>query len=185
MAVEDTPSLIVLRSHIGYPSPKLTDDARGPRRRRSAPRRSPRPRQSWACPTSRSGCPTTCSSFYREAGAERAPADREAWEKRLRRRGSATAAELRRRASAGTGLPGWEDASCPTWEAGEKVATRQASASVPRRLVDVVPGLIGGGADLTGNTGTAAQRASACSSPESPAAASSTSASASTAWARS
>ena len=27
MAVEDAPSLLVLRSHIGYPSPKFTDTA--------------------------------------------------------------------------------------------------------------------------------------------------------------
>ena len=28
MAVEDAPSMIVLRSHIGYPSPKVTDSAK-------------------------------------------------------------------------------------------------------------------------------------------------------------
>ena len=27
MAVDDAPSLVVLRSHIGHPSPDLTDDA--------------------------------------------------------------------------------------------------------------------------------------------------------------
>jgi transketolase len=54
---------------------------------------------------------------------------------------------------AGRGLEGWE-AKLPTWEAGEKVATRKASGAVLAAILDVVPGLVGGGADLTGNTGT-------------------------------
>ena len=52
------------------------------------------------------------------------------------------------------GLPGWE-ASLPTWEVGESVATRAACAKVahrdPRRRC---PASSAGGADLTGNTGT-------------------------------
>ena len=56
-------------------------------------------------------------------------------------------------ALAGTGLPGWQDA-LPTWEAGESVATRNAGKKALNALLPNVPGLIGGGADLTGNTGT-------------------------------
>jgi transketolase len=37
---------------------------------------------------------------------------------------------------------------------GDKIATRVASGDCFNALIDVVPGLIGGGADLTGNTGT-------------------------------
>ncbi len=54
---------------------------------------------------------------------------------------------------AGTGVPGWENA-LPSWSAGETLATRQASNAVLQALAPVVPGLTGGGADLTGNTGT-------------------------------
>ncbi len=48
---------------------------------------------------------------------------------------------------------GYKDA-IPTWERGESVATRKASGAVLQALVDVHPGIVGGGADLTGNTGT-------------------------------
>jgi transketolase len=54
---------------------------------------------------------------------------------------------------AGRGLDGWE-AKLPTWEAGQKVATRKANKACINAVRDVVPGLMGGGADLTGNTGT-------------------------------
>ena len=42
----------------------------------------------------------------------------------------------------------------PTWDAGERLATREACAASLDAILDVVPGLLGGGADLTGNTGT-------------------------------
>ena len=55
---------------------------------------------------------------------------------------------------AGTGKTGWE-AKLPSWPAGDGLATREACKEVLDAIVDVVPGLVGGGADLTGNTGTA------------------------------
>ena len=54
---------------------------------------------------------------------------------------------------AATGRPGWADA-LPSWEPGPSVATRKASSVTLQALLPVVPGLVGGGADLTGNTGT-------------------------------
>jgi transketolase len=54
---------------------------------------------------------------------------------------------------AGTGIDGWEG-KLPTWSLGESIATRRASGACIQALVDVVPGLLAGGADLTGNTGT-------------------------------
>ena len=50
-------------------------------------------------------------------------------------------------------MNGWE-AKLPTWSIGDKVATRKSSGACLQALVDSVPGLIAGGADLTGNTGT-------------------------------
>ena len=55
---------------------------------------------------------------------------------------------------AGRGVGGWE-AKLPVFSPGESIATRVACAQVLGAIVDVVPGLVGGGADLTGNTGTA------------------------------
>ena len=52
------------------------------------------------------------------------------------------------------GLPGWE-AKLPSWNpGGDELATRRASGKVLSAIVDVVPGLLAGGADLSGNTGT-------------------------------
>ncbi len=51
------------------------------------------------------------------------------------------------------GLPGWDE-ELPTFDVGDSVATRKASNAVLQTLVEIVPGLTGGGADLTGNTGT-------------------------------
>jgi transketolase len=49
-------------------------------------------------------------------------------------------------------MPGWE-ASLPTFEVGQSPATRVASQQVLNAVVDQVPGIVAGGADLTGNVG--------------------------------
>ena len=87
---------------------------------------------------------------YREAGV-RGRSAREAWEKRVAAfDGDRTSLESQ---LSGTGLPGWEE-SLPTFEVGDSIATRKASNVTLQALSSVVPGLSGGGADLTGNTGT-------------------------------
>ena len=54
----------------------------------------------------------------------------------------------------GRGLEGWAS-KLPTWSPEDKpLATRVASQKVLDAICDVVPGLVGGAADLTGNTGT-------------------------------
>ena len=51
------------------------------------------------------------------------------------------------------GLAGWES-KLPAWKAGEDaLATRQACTAIVNAVLDVVPGLLCGGADLTENTG--------------------------------
>ena len=150
MAEEGRPSLLVLRSHIGYPSPKHTDSA--------AAHGNPFDDEEIAVTKELMGLPPDQTFFvpdevlglYREAGRRGRPA-REAWEKRLAdtddRRGAFEAA------LAGHGTPGWADA-LPVWEVGEQVATRKASNACLNAALAGVPGLMGGGADLTGNTGT-------------------------------
>ncbi len=54
---------------------------------------------------------------------------------------------------AATGVEGWAD-RLPYWSPGREIATRQASHAALQALAEVVPGLTGGGGDLTGNTGT-------------------------------
>jgi transketolase len=149
LAEDGRPSLLVLRSHIAYPSPSKTDDptAHGYALKDEEIREA---KAVMGLPDEAFYVPDDVRDLYRAAG-ERGRDDREAWEKRLeaydgdRRLLDAT--------MAATGLPGWEDA-LPTWEPGEKVATRVASGKVVQALADVVPALLAGGADLTSNTGT-------------------------------
>jgi transketolase len=95
--------------------------------------------------------PDDVLELYRAAG-RRGRDDRDAWEKRLAALDGGER-EVYEACIARRGLPGWDQA-LPSWEPGEQVATRRASGRCLQALADTVPGLIGGGADLTGNTGT-------------------------------
>lgn len=75
---------------------------------------------------------------------------REAWEDRYAAYAEKESFDA---ALAGRGLPGWSSA-LPSWQPGETVATRKASGACVDALAEKVPGLLGGAADLTGNTGT-------------------------------
>jgi transketolase len=147
---DEAPSLLILRSHIGWPSPNVTDtaaahgDPLGPDEVETT-------KEILGLPVDQSfWVPDDVAELYRTAG-RRGRDQREAWEKRLASwdgdRETYEACIGRR------GLPGWQDA-LPSWEAGTKVATRKASGACLQALADTVPGLMGGGADLTGNTGT-------------------------------
>jgi transketolase len=150
MAVEDKPSLLVLRSHIGYPSPKWTDSPKAHGNPFDAEEIAVTKEVMGLPPDQTFYLPDDVLALYREAG-RRGRAEREAWEKRL-----ADTDDRRvdfEGALSGHGLAGWDEA-LPTWEPGEKVATRVASAACLNAALELVPGLVGGGADLTGNTGT-------------------------------
>jgi transketolase len=147
---EEAPSLLILRSHIGWPSPNFTDtaDAHG----------NPLGDDEIAATKEILGLPVDetfwvpddVADLYRAAGRRGRDA-REAWEKRLAEwEGDRDVYDA---CMHGRGLPGWHDA-LPSWEPGGKVATRKASGACLQALADLVPGLVAGGADLTGNTGT-------------------------------
>jgi transketolase len=148
--VEDKPSLIVVRSHIGWPSPRWTDteQAHGNPLGEDDVRATkeilglPPDRTFWV--------PDEVIDMYREA-VPRGRRLNTAWRERLDA-WTGDRSELDA-CFAGRGFPGWET-KLPTWSAGESVATRQAGGQVINAVADVVPGLMGGGADLTGNTGT-------------------------------
>ena len=147
---DEAPSLLILRSHIGWPSPNFTDtaDAHG---NPLGDDEIAATKQILGLPADETfWVPDDVAELYRAAG-RRGRDEREAWEKRLAswdgERADYEACIGRR------GLPGWED-DLPSWQPGDKVATRKASGACLQALADRVPGLIGGGADLTGNTGT-------------------------------
>ena len=149
MAVGDRPSMLVLRSHIGWPSPDKTDTAaaHGDPLGEDEVRRTkeilglPPDEQFWV--------PDEVLEYYRSCGTrgrqlrdawtarfERAPIDKTAWEA----------------CHAGRGLDGWE-AKLPTFEPGTKLATRRALNQCIDATAELIPGLVAGAADLTGNTG--------------------------------
>jgi transketolase len=153
MAVEDRPSLVILRSHIGYPSPNFTDTAKAHGNPLGTDEVA-RVKDILGMPAEDFWVPDDVLAYYRDRGA-RGAQERDAWKSRvdeLRRRDPGLADEYDRFLS-GTGRADWQ-ARLPTWEAGEKVATRRACAKVLDALVEDFPGLLGGGADLTENTGT-------------------------------
>jgi len=144
-----SPTLIVLRSHIAYPSPTLTDSAKahGLAFDEDTIREA---KALMGLPDEPFHVPADVLAHYRAAG-ERGRPEREAWEKRLASFGGDRAA-LDCCLDA-EGMPGWEQA-LPGFTADDTLATRQASGKVLQALTATVPGLVGGGADLTGNTGT-------------------------------
>src|SRR6478736_6179214 len=154
MAKADQPSVIVLRSHIGWPSPRYTDTAKahgealGEDEVRAVKEILGLP------PDEHFFVPGPVLEFYRAAGGRGREA-REAWEQRRDAFGRAEPALAEDYAACigQRGTEGWA-AKLPSWQPGESIATRSACSTVLDAITDVVPGLVGGGADLTGNTGT-------------------------------
>jgi transketolase len=148
---EGAPSLVILRSHVGYPSPTHTDDheAHGYALKDEAIAAT---KEVLGLPTDEAFyVPDDVLDLYRTAGRRGADAHAE-W--RTRRDGLDPEVRLRWEAClAGTVVEGAE-LELPTWEPGESIATRKASEKVLQSLAEAVPGLLAGGADLTGNTGT-------------------------------
>ena len=150
MRVEDRPSMIVLRSHIGWPSPKYTDTAQA----HGSPLGEDEVRKTKEIlglpPDETYWVPDDVLEMYRKA-IPRGQRLRRKWKKAFDAwQGDRSELEA---CLQGRGLDGWET-KLPTWQAGEKMATRKANKACINAVRDVVPGLMGGGADLTGNTGT-------------------------------
>ena len=149
MEEQDRPSMIILRSHIGWPSPNKTDtaDAHG----------NPLGVEEVALTKARLGlpneefyCPPDVLDWYRGVGL-RQRLHRVAWDERLSEwKGDRAALDA---ALEARGLEGWA-AKLPTFNVGDKIATRRAFGTCLNATLDVVPGVIAGGADLTENTGT-------------------------------
>jgi transketolase len=163
MAVEDKPSLIMLRSHIGWPSPHLTDTAKA----HGDPFGEDEIRETKAIlglpPDETFWVPGEVLDLYRRT-VPRGQAMRTEWEQRLARwTGDRAAWDA---AWAGRGLAGFEK-KLPEFEAGSMLATRKAINVCLNATVDLLPGLIAGAADLTGNTGVKLEGAER-QSPEHP-----------------
>jgi transketolase len=156
IAEEQKPSLVVLRSHIGYPSPKAQDTAAAHGNPLGADEVA-RVKEILGLPPGDFVVPDEVLARYRAAG-RRGDEARSAW---LQQRSAWLAANPGRADEyeaclSGRPLGGWEQ-KLPTFEAGKQIPTREASKDVLSAVADLVPGLILGSGDLTGNTGMAVE----------------------------
>ena len=162
-ADESRPSLIILRSHIGYPSPHLTDTAKAHGDPFSEDEIRLTKELLGLDPDQSFWVPDEVLDLYR-ACIPRGQALRSAWDRRYQAWGGDKArweAGL-----TGHGLPGWE-AKLPTFTPEDgPMATRKAIKACLDATGDAIPGVMPGSADLTGNTGMALAGATAQSAEE-------------------
>jgi transketolase len=146
---DDRPSLIAVRTHIGYGSPNKQDTQKA----HGAPLGADEVRlvkEAYGWDPDKSFYePPDALAHFRAAiqDGEELVAD---WEARFEAYAAAhpdLAAEFRRR-MAGTLADGW-DAELKTYETGSEVATRNASQDAIQALAGRVPELFGGAADLS------------------------------------
>jgi transketolase len=147
--VTDRPSLLILRTHIGYPSPDHTDDHEAHGLAFDAEDVS-RTKAVMGIPDEPFWAPAELVEAYRKQAAANGAAVHSAW---AHDNAETLASREWQAAWNATGLPGWIDA-LPTTPQGEKVATRKAIEAALNATLPYLPGLVAGAADLTGNTGT-------------------------------
>lgn len=147
----DKPSLIIVRTTIGYGAPKLAGTSKshgsplGPDEIAGAKRA-----YGWD-PESSFEVPAKARERFAAATARGAKA-REAWQSRLSEADPGVAALLD--AALGGELPSGWDKDLPKWAVGERIATRSAAGKAQNAIAAKVPWLLGGDADLGGSTKT-------------------------------
>lgn len=147
--VADKPSLLVLRSHIGHPSPDHTDDHEAHGLAFDAADVT-RTKAVMGTPDEPFWSPDDLVDAYRAHAAASGNAARSDW---ASRNDALVATPEWEAAWGATGMPGWIEA-LPVVAAGEKIATRKAIETAINATLPFLPGLVAGAADLTGNTGT-------------------------------
>jgi transketolase len=160
-AVEDRPSLLILRSHIGHPSPDHTDNHEAHGLAFSAEDVT-RTKAVLGIPDEPMWAPQDLVTAYREAAATTGGAAHTAWSER---NAELLTTERWIAAWEATGVQGWAD-ELPVFEHGTMLATRQAIQKALDASSPYLPGLVAGSADLTGNTGTKLTGASAQSADD-------------------
>jgi len=148
-AVTDRPSLLILRSHIGYPSPDHTDDYEAHGLAFDAEDVT-RTKAVMGIPDEPFWAPAELVEAYRKQAAANGAAVHSAW---AHDNAETIASADWQAAWNATGLPGWTDV-LPTAAQGEQIPTRKAIESAINATLPFLPGLVSGAADLTGNTGT-------------------------------
>ena len=147
--VTDRPSLLILRSHIGFPSPDHTDDHEAHGLAFDAEDVT-RTKAVIGIPDEPFWAPAELVEAYRKLAAAKGAGVHSAW---AHDNAETIASDEWQAAWSGSGMAGWTDV-LPATAQGEKVATRKAIESAINATLPYLPGLVAGAADLTGNTGT-------------------------------
>lgn len=144
------PTLIVLRTHIGFPSPDHVDtnSAHG---NPFKPDDVTRTKEVMGIPDEPFWAPDDLVAAYRSHVGERGAAAKAAWKAASV---AATATPEWKAAWAQTGLDGW-NTDLPVYDQGESVATRKAIQKALDATFANLPGLMSGSADLKGSNGVA------------------------------
>ncbi len=146
------PSIIAVRTHIGYGSPKV--DTSGVHGEPLGAEAIEATRKNLGCEPDNFCIPREALKLFR-AAQERGMDQQEEWQKvfaRYRHEFPELAAQFQDQL-AGMLPEGWDD-EVPAFPAGEKIATRAASGKVLNALAVKVPNLVGGSADLAPSTKT-------------------------------
>jgi len=140
--VTDKPSMLVLQTHIGTPSPTLTDSPSAHGYAFKDDEIAETKAILGLDPAQTFEVSDEVLSWYRDIasrGADKAAA----W---------ASANPAPPPLLAGTADGDWQGA-LPSWEPGDNIATRKSSSAVLNAIAPMWPSLVSGGCDLTGNTG--------------------------------
>ena len=157
----DRPSFLMLRTHVGHPSPDFTDDhaAHGNPFKAADVTRT---KEVMGIPDEPFWAPAELVAAARANAADRGSAARADW---LQRAADVTGTPEWEAAWAGTGLDGW-DKDLAHYALGESLATRKAIQKALDLTFDNLPGLISGSADLSGSNGTVLDRTTSLSAAD-------------------
>ena len=140
------PTLVVLRTHIGFPSPELTDKHEAHGNPFTADLVSST-KKVMGIPDEPFWAPEQLVSAYREHATARAAEAVKQWNSEANTSARATVE------SSGILDAASIKASLPVFDESTNLATRQAFQKVLEATADSVPNVLAGAADLTGNTG--------------------------------
>lgn len=140
------PTLVVLRTHIGAPSPDLTDNHEAHGNPFTAAHVTAT-KAAMGIPDEPFWAPDSLVSAYRAHCATRGADAQASW-----RAAAGTKAQVVTQSVTSPAPAGW-DASLPVFGEDAGLATRQAFQKVLEACRDSLPAVVSGAADLTGNTG--------------------------------
>ena len=154
-AVTDKPSIIAVRTLIGWPTPGKTNTGGIHGSKLGGEALSGLKEALGADPEKMFDVDVEAVEAARANVAKHCAEYRKDWDARFKawKAANPQRAELLERLQSGKLPEGWEEA-LPTFEAGKAVATRAASGTVLNAIAEAVPELWGGSADLAGSNNT-------------------------------